>query len=589
VGFGKTVIADAVASDLAAEGEDLENSEELPSTAFFHVDASHLTPVHPDEIFRQLSLQLLYAHRHSPATLDAVCLLLRKTSFQATATANNVHDVLSVLLRQHPTFLVIDGLEGCSDEKTFLSSLADLCRKADVRAIIFSRPAIKIPLEYQKWASDAPHIVALEAQHNAKAIEHYMSQNLGQMSDQGLFGVSMDCAVIPHVAREANGTFLWTKLLLNYLQSPTLSGDERQSILLDVHLLKGLEALYSSIFETLKNRPEHEKLIVADVIRWLTFPVHQLCTSALRTALSVSIDITEHEDTLPADLLQILSQITCGLIETSEDAVSFVHPSVREYLQAPASQGSEFSLCDESSVHAHLTARCLSYLAHDVPQRPLGGLSPYIRPMVPTNAVSSGASYRTSKSGDSGYKSLSSSDGDHALPHPAIQPRRQNASTSSIRTVPFDTNLPFLRYASLCWPIHLSRALAPNNNHPYVIPCPGPFEAVPYIPALSAFLSSRLAVTAWVEASFRYSLTPTLTRLVGPLADLKGEMSPATIEGRELRLVVSELSILSERLMELKRGYATSLRENPSLIWQISDTVGDGYWPIWDPSTGMPR
>jgi hypothetical protein len=61
VGFGKTVIADAVASDLAAEGEDLENSEELPSTAFFHVDASHLTPVHPDEIFRQLSLQLLYA------------------------------------------------------------------------------------------------------------------------------------------------------------------------------------------------------------------------------------------------------------------------------------------------------------------------------------------------------------------------------------------------------------------------------------------------------------------------------------------------------------------------------------------------
>jgi hypothetical protein len=106
---------------------------------------------------------------------------------------------------------------------------------------------------------------------------------------------------------------------------------------------------------------------------------------------------------------------------------------------------------------------------------------------------------------------------------------------------------------------------------------------------LSAFLSSRIAVTAWVEASFRYSLPPTLTRLVGPLADLKAEISPATIEGKELRLVLDQLNILSERLMELKRGHATSLRENPSLIWQIGDTVGDDYWPVWDGSIGMPR
>jgi hypothetical protein len=287
--------------------------------------------------------------------------------------------------------------------------------------------------------------------------------------------------------------------------------------------------------------------------------------------------------------LQVLPHLTFGLIEVSEDDVFFTHQSVREYLQASASQGSEFSLCDESSVHAHLAARCLSYLAYDIPQRPLGGLSPHIRPMAPTNSASSGASYRTSKSGDSGYKSLSSSDGDNALPHPAIPPRHHNPSTASIRTIPFDTNLPFLRYASLCWPIHLSRALAPNNTHPYVIPCPGPFEAVPYIPALSAFLASRLAVTAWVEASFRYSLPPTLTRLVGPLADLKGEIPPATIEGKELRLVLGELNILSEKLMELKRGYTTSLRENPSLIWQIGNAVGEEYWPVWDGSMGMPR
>jgi hypothetical protein len=523
-------------------------------------------------------------------TLDAVCLLLRKTSFRDTATANEVLDVLSVLLRQHPTFLVIDGVEDCSDEKDFLSSLAELCRKADARAIVFSRPTIKIPLEYQKWASDAPHILHLDAQHNAHAIERFVGQNLGQMADQGYFGISMDRSLISHVAQRSEGSFLWASLLLTYLRFATLSPDERKSILQNVQSLQGLEALYSSIFGTLRHRPVHEKLVVADALRWLSFPIHQLCTSALRTALTSSIDMAENEDSFPADVLQALPRLTCGLVKVSEDIVSFTHSSVHEYLQAPVSQGSEFSLCDESSVHAHLAARCLSYLAYDVPQRPLGGLSPHIRPMMSTMTTGSGASYRTSRSGDSGYKSLSSSNGDHALPQPAVPPNHNNVSTTSIRTIPFDTTLPFLRYASLCWPIHLSRALTPtHNNHLYIIPSPGPFQAVPYLPALGTFLSSRLAVTAWVEASFRYSLPPTLTRLVGPLSDLKGEIPPATIEGRELRVVLTELHILSERLMELKSGFATSLRDNPSLIWQMEDTVGQGYWPVWDGSIGMPR
>lgn len=589
-GFGKTVLASAVIDDLSATSDDPERSESPVSTAHCFINANISYSVHPDDVFRELATQLLQMHRLNHATLDAACLLLRKTSFQDTATTNDVLDTLALLLRQHPTYIVIDGLDESSDCNAFLSSLAELCRTTDTRAIIFSRPAITIPLEYQKWASDAPHIMSLDAQHNNNAIEHFVSQTLHQMADQGYFGISMDRALISDVAHRSKGIFLWARLLLGYMQSPSLSPDERKAALQDVRSLNGLGPLYKTIFSVLTRQPTHEKRVVADVFRWLAFPVHRLCTSALRTALTSTVEMASNEEVFPADILQALPQLSCGLIDISGDKVSFIHSSVREFLQSPASRGSEFSLSDESSVHAHLATRCINYLAHDVPKRPLGGLSPHIRPMVPAVPNSSGASYRTSKSGDSGYKSLSSSDGDQALPHPVMQPYHNGASTSSIRTIPFDTNLPFLRYASLCWPVHLSRALAPaHNDHPYVIPSPGPFEAVPYIPALSAFLSSRLAVTSWVEASFRYSLPPTLTRLVGPLADLKGEIPPATIEGKELRLVVGALNILSEKLMELKRGYATSLRENPSLIWQIGDAVGDEYWPVWDGSTGMPR
>jgi hypothetical protein len=587
-GFGKSIIAQAVVDDLGAEAENLENNNGLPTTTYFHCDANS-DPVQSDDVLRQLTHQLLQAHRHDHTTLDAVCLLLRKTSFSETASASQALDVLSVLLRQHPTFLVIDNLERCADSKSFLSSLATLCRSSDSKAIIFSRPAIKIPLEYQKWASDAPHILPLNSQHNENAIEAFVAHNLSQMADQGYLGIGMDRTLISKVAQRSNGMFLWASTLLNYLHSPALSPDDRQGILQNVQSLQSLEAIYGHILRTLSYRPNHEKRIVADVFRWLSFSVHRLCISALRSALASSADLAENEDSFPTDLLQALPQLTCGLVEVTDHSVTFAHPSVHNFLQSAASQGSEFSLCDESSVHAHLTARCLSHLAQDVPKRPLGGLSPHIRPMIPMIPTSSGASYRTSKSGDSGYKSLSSSEGENAFPHAAITSHHVNASTTSIRTIPFDTNLPFLRYASLCWPIHLSRALASSHNHPYVIPTPGPFSSVPYLPALSSFLRSRLAVAAWVEASFRYSLPPTLTRLVGPLSDLKGEIPPATIEGKELRLVVNELKILSERLVELKREFATSLRENPSLIWQMGGTVGEDFWPIWDGSMGMAR
>jgi hypothetical protein len=531
-------VSHSVIDNLVAEAEDPELCDEPSATAFFHFNSLRSESSHPEDALRTIAFQLLQTHRHDPSTFDAVCLLLRKTSFREHAINDEVIDILSLLLRQHPTFLVIDGIDDCSDVETFFTSLARLCRGSDTRAIVFSRPNIKIPLEYQKWASDAPHILGLTSKHNAVAIQQYLVYGLSLMADQGFFGISMDRSLIAQVARSANGEFLWASMLLNLLQTTVLTSEERLAILQNIQSLEGLEPLYGVMLNALARRPQYEKRIIADAFRWLSFPINRMCASALRAALS------KHNPSAPeasqvTDIIDALSELTCGLIQTTNDTISFNHGSIREYLQSPMSQESEFSLHDESSVHAHLAARCLSYLTHDVPKRPLGALRPHSPPIIPS---SSGASQRTSASGDSGYKSLSSSDGDNnaMLPTVPLQTRPK-----SIRTVPFDTHLPFLRYAALCWPIHLSRALSPSS------PTSDTFA---YLPALAAFLSSRLSVTAWVEASFRYNLPPTLTRLVGPLADLKGEIPPATVEGKQVRFVVNEMRELSERLVEVKRG-----------------------------------
>jgi hypothetical protein len=234
-GFGKSYISGAVIDDLSSEADNLnlsiDDEHEPPTIAYFHFNASHSYCVHPNDAFRALAYQLIHSHRHDRSTLDAISLLMRKTPPDARASSDDVLTLLSLLLHQHPTFLVIDGLDECSDVRLFLSSLPEVCRKSDTRTILFSRPDVEIPREYQRWASDSPYIFRLGEGSNSRDIETYLSENLNRMADQGFFGISMDRSVITQVSSRACSMFLWASLLLKYLQSPGLTPDERRTVL----------------------------------------------------------------------------------------------------------------------------------------------------------------------------------------------------------------------------------------------------------------------------------------------------------------------------------------------------------------------
>lgn len=582
---------------------------------------------------------------------------MRKAPPYAKASSDDVLTVLSLLLHQHPTFIVIDGIDECSDLDLFLHSLPEICRKSDARVILFSRPDIEVPLEYQQWASDAPHIVSLHEDSNKYVrsakfnqasmlwhvlplrqhrfqfstlsrtlhilkhmltyiaitrhdIEVYISENLNRMADQGFFGINMDRSLISRAASRSNGMFLWASLLLKYLQSPGLSPDERRVALEHAHQLEGLESLYRHILGMLNLRPQKEKQVVANLFRWLSLSISRLCLPSLQTALAITPGQRTTDASYVSCFADSIPRLTCGLVEVTECSVIFTHRSIKEYLQSPEFQEFEFSLFDEGVAHTHLAARCLSYLAYDIPKRPLGKVQPHSRPAPIPYAMSSGISMRTSRSGDSGYKSMSSASDSENFATPAsssvflVQGTQQPAPA-------FDADLPFLRYASLCWPIHLTRALsntAPRSPKTWR-QSSDPFAQTPWLPCLSTFLTDRAAVTAWVEASWRYNLPPNLSRLIPLLSALKSEMPPATVEGREIRWVVHGVRELSEALNELKEEYGTTLRENPSLIWQWRGSGGvpshvpglrafggatghghggrgGGFWPVWDERVG---
>jgi hypothetical protein len=201
-GFGKSYISGAVIDDLVAESDNLhvDAEHEPPTVAYFHFNAAHSYCVHPNDAFRALTHQLIHNHRHDRSTLDAISLIMHKTSPDARASSDDVRTLLSLLLHQHPTYIVIDGLDECSDIQLFLTSLPEVSRRSDTKSILFTRPGTEIPQQYQRWASDAPYVWNLDDASNSRDIDDYLCGTLHRMADQGFFGINMDRSSIQPVS-----------------------------------------------------------------------------------------------------------------------------------------------------------------------------------------------------------------------------------------------------------------------------------------------------------------------------------------------------------------------------------------------------
>ncbi|CAI6338080.1 unnamed protein product [Periconia digitata] len=570
-GFGKSFISGAVIDDLVEEAQNLniDDENETPSTVFFHFNAAHSYCIHPIDAFRALANQLIHIHRHSRLTLDTVSLLMRKTPSHIRASPDDVVGLLSLLLSQHPTFLVIDGVDECVDFDHFLRTLGEICSKTDTRVILFSRLSVRPELDLGNWAIDPSRVVTLAEGSNRQDIGRFVSETLNRMADKGFFGISMNRDLIPQVAEQSNGVFLWASLVVKYLQSPDLSPDERRVVLEQIHQLEGLESIYEHILKTLDLRPDHEKLAINNILRWLSLSINRLCMPGFQIATAVEYTPSATDPSVLSTFYDSLPQLTCGLVEVTDCSAVFAHRSVKEYLQSPASSTSPFTQHNtaEPESHKHLAARCLSFLANPKPNPP----SPNPATSPPSLSPSSHIPPSISRSTDSGYKSSTPS---LIFPvHPLSSPPPTTTNSPPLPFHPFDANTPFLRYASLCWPIHLTRALSQQ-------PLPSSYSSStthptsPWLAPLSAFLTSHSAVTAWVEASWRFNLPPNLSRLIPLLEALKAVVPPATVEGRELRWVVKGIRELCGACRELRDGFGTAVGKDPGLVWRWRGRLG---------------
>lgn len=622
-----------------------------PVLAFFHFNrSSRIGGRTSDEAFRALAAQLIAIHRNEDPVMDALLILFDKDAGgQQQASANEIYAVLRILMQQWPTFLVIDGVDECSDSSEFLNDLWNILTDLDCRVLLLSRPDLTFPPVYRTWTQPTWQM-QLSTLDNSAGIQSFLRQRFNVMTDEFLFGHKVvDDAVVDDLAKRSNGMFLWATLLVNYLECPALSPMERFATLQEVSLLEGLGTLYNKILGTLERRYERQRHLAADTFKWISSSLYPLGLEELRRALAIVPGDPTHDLQLLSNYPRCIQQITCALVDIDlYGTISFIHLSLKEFLERDPNCHPFFSLRDQQAIHEHLATRCISYLVYDIPEEPLRRLERCLS--LETGTVSCGGEAR-------------------------LEDRLTPCENRELVLKKY----PFLRYASFCWVTHLVRSLSsqsqphlsnqalpshttqepdpprarhmrrrfsstvqahdnyPNEdlgmsarrtrrrlafsgedhaiwqNNPmysnfeslgsvgmrpsFQAPGAPQFMAAPmksssseqtaWIPLLSAFLVRRLSVTAWVEACWTFNFPPNLSRLDPLLQQLSSGCSTQTIGGRETWWISAGIHQLSEALKELRGKHRELLSKNPTLIWQqhIVSATDPEFWPLWKVDT----
>ena len=563
---------------------------------------------------KALASQLIHSYRNDRAMLDGLTLLTEtRISGQPRASDEDTQDIIKFLFDRFPCYIVMDGVDECADQHVLLSQISHLRKVANFKILLLSRPDTDFPYMY-RIARHHFKVIKLSESQNLPDIGRFLIDAIGKAIDLELFGQRSstyndkgrilpiqdlpqpkdsnlsqsespgdqpwdlykgtkigyitfdDCAddlasmikgelpfetsrfhlICAKVAARSSGMFLWAKLLVNYLNSPALSPNDRFKVLAGVQHLEGIDNLYQSILQKVVQKFKKEKQLAMNIFKWLTFALYPLSIDELHTAIVQKVGRRTLESDRLIDFTGSVAKITCALVEIEEHgAPRFIHTSFADFLRSDntALFSSGFSLTHSKAANSQLATSCLSYLLYDVPHAPLHNLLSASRRDLDLVCRE-----------------------DERLP-PNLD-HKLGARRRGLRK-----KHPFLRYASLCWSEHLSKAWGKTPIS----------DTDEWTELLSKFLLNRIAVTAWVEACWTFKSPPSLSRLEIGSRDFACNNGITHSEDRELIWTLRGLATLSYALDSLQ-VHTPALNEEPARIWlpQIRAIVDPAYWPNWE-------
>lgn len=583
-GYGKTFLCASLIQDLKRSkttapsiDSNLDSLKEA-DVVFHFFDRQQQGSIEVATAFRSILAQMVRLHRHDRVALD-VASTLKSGEEQEQGSQEDILTLLRWYLDRYcKTVLIIDGLDEAKDPKGFFDLLNDVLHTSSTMhnagtsdsqidtgetssasatssspaVIVFTRPDILPP----RHLEDRFDKISLRNESNHVDISKFALPRIQDLVFNGLLDVGTNVErLASQVTSHANGMFLWTKLLMDYIESDALSINDRTRALNSMVALEGLDQLYLAILSSLQRKcPKRARENIKNAFSWVAFAARPLWIHELGSAIS----IMNYEkapgihDTIP-NLRESLGKISGALLEFSESGVvRFIHTSVLDYLcrnlDETMAAEHDFQLDREDFDHRTRNI-CLYYLIDCVSHQPLGGssdITPDIQVVTKTYPF-----FRYSA---------------EFWPHNAMagleMPPSEHLRDNSPSTA-------FL-YSILSW-VRFGSDGGPGKEVP---PCPSSKSSALEKTAsyLERFLSNSEIVKTWFEALwlFQFPLLSTDGTQEGLLASISRLSRLMSQVHPEFPNIKGQLDHLESILDTLNSRWAHVLLKNPNEIWEPS-------------------
>ncbi|KAH7163473.1 hypothetical protein B0J13DRAFT_634785 [Dactylonectria estremocensis] len=381
-GTGKSVIATQIDTFLRKSGHSL--------VVRHFCKYSYTSSTQYDQILRSLLTQLIRPSVDLVAHIYGEYVLAKK-AITVTALDQLILSmsmaVSSAASKPKCIHIIIDGLDECDVEKqdraaSLLQRLVSMSGSNGstlCKVLLASRRSPVLTKTFRKKPAVS---LANEKRNIALAMRTYASQKLGlihhRLSQLGITDGDLN-DISDKIVERADGMFLWTRLILEYLSSNILMTQDEVKHAINT-LPRKLSEFYGKILSDITARFDARSVArMESILGWIAFCKRPLSIVEFRSALYFE----QHDPNATFLPPPYIFDMCAPLIQENKDTTfSFIHVSVKEYLQSPESMV-VLAQTDAQHEHALAAIRCLlngfkvfdpTYDAHNRTLRMLSGI-----------------------------------------------------------------------------------------------------------------------------------------------------------------------------------------------------------------------
>lgn len=491
---------------------------------FFQTEVGTTSNTLAAAAYRAILAQLLHKHRHNEKLIDKFIFDMVESSMgQPDASQKNLVGLMQLCGQElGPLYIVLDGIDECSDKEALLGTLPKIVALPSIKLLLLSRPTV---LRLLRKTTDDQRLQMTRTAVKDDITTYVTNNVLSLIEEDYLPDVPLKALVDPLVAG-ADGMFLWAKLMVKLLHSPILIPARRLAMITSIIHPEGLEEMYDRVLSLVSESTRLEKGVAKKVFCWLAFakaPVtvgllHELIHKCLpdqsdlqkaardfRGVIGATCGaLVEFDDTVADNTGQSKSNVPCGF----DGRVRFIHLSVKEYF-------SEMTSLSNPTVHGLVMEPPMAHLA--MARETLGVLL--------------------------------------------------NFEPSSISCA---GNM--LEYAALYWVNHLQNSVATFISEDLAQTPEFKSEVRDFIGSLDCFLDKPFIITCWIH-SF-YQLGKEGADFAFSLRELQGWLDWLHSPGAVAYAPSTTILDISHRLVQfikdmtrLVNEWGAKLKDNPDLLW----------------------